>query len=248
MWENRDNAEIMEEIWNKLYPLREKTKNYSELDWQKHTNPVTGKFQDSNELFMCGIVIRKNKKWIAELHIQWMPWINNFSISSLIRNHRPKNISGEYLEKNYVDNDPVKNLELLFLQFEKYVNQLTNIIDEGKDLKKNLPKDWYGENVFQGLKKLFINDPIGSLKFISKIIFYPILFIFIIWVIFFSDAFQENRSKFLKIFSNKKEIGEIQKLKEENLEIPNLNPEKEKEFMVPSIEEILEKNEKIEIN
>ena len=51
-----------------------------------------------------------------------------------------------------------------------------------------------------------------------------------------------------QIFSNKKEIREIQKLKEENLEIPNLNPEKEKEFMVPSIEEILEKNEKIEIN
>ena len=205
MWGNRDNAEIMEEIWNKLYPLREKTKKYSELDWQKHTNPVTGKFQDSNELFMCGIVIRKNKKWIAEIHIQWMPWINNFAISSLIRNHRPKNISGEDLEKNYVEDDPVKNLELLFLQFEKHVNQLTSIIDEGKDLKKNFPKEWYGENVFQGLKEAFINDPIGSLKFISKIIFYPIIFIYIIWVIFFSDVFQENRDKFLKVFSSKEQ-------------------------------------------
>ena len=205
MWENRDNAEIMEEIWNKLHPLREKTKKYSEIEWQKYTNPVTGEFQDSNELFMVGIIIRKNKKRIAEIYIQWMQWINNFKILSLIKFYRPKNISGEDLEKNYVENDPVNNLELLFLQFEKHVSQLTIILDEGKDLKKNLPKDWYGENVFQGLKKLFINDPIGGLKFISKIIFYPIFFIFFIWGIFFSDIFQENRDKFLKVFSSKEQ-------------------------------------------
>lgn len=205
MWENRDNAEIMEEIWNKFYPIRQQTEKYSEIEWQKHTNPISGKFQDSNELFMVGIIIRKNKKRIAEIYIQWMPWINNFKILSLIKNHKPKNISGEDLENNFVEDDPINNLKLLFLQFDNHITQLTSIIDEGKDFKKNLPKDWYGENVFQGLKKLFINDPIGSLKFISKIIFYPIFFIFFIWGIFFSDIFQENRDKFLKVFSSKEQ-------------------------------------------
>ena len=70
MWENRDNAEIMEEIWNKFYPIRQQTEKYSEIEWQKHTNPISGKFQDSNELFMVGIIIRKNKKRIAEIYIQ----------------------------------------------------------------------------------------------------------------------------------------------------------------------------------
>ena len=237
MWKDRDKAEVMEEIWNKLYLLREKTKKYSELEWQKHTNPVTGKFLDSIEGFMCGIIIRTNKKVIAELHILWMPWINSFEISSMIKNHKSKNISGEDLKNNFVEDDPVKNLKLLFLQFEKHINQLISIIDEGKDLKKNLPTEWYGENVYQQLIEAFKKDPAKSLKFIFRIIFsiisWVIILVFLVWGIFFSDATQELRDKFWKVFESKEELKEIYLPVDPSKELPPrpLNDEELKKLL-----------------
>ena len=57
--------------------------------------------------------------------------------------------------------------------------------------------------------------------FIIRIIFYPIFFIFIIWVIFFSNVFQENRDKFLKVFSSKEQEIHRQYMPEELSDNPD---------------------------
>ena len=43
-----NNHEIMEEIWNETSIFREQTEDYKDIVWQKHTNPFTGEFLETN--------------------------------------------------------------------------------------------------------------------------------------------------------------------------------------------------------
>ena len=173
-----NNHEIMEEIWNETSIFREQTEDYKDIVWQKHTNPFTGEFLETNELFMMGIILYQKKKRLAEFHITWDKENNTSRLFCMKKGHKEKEIS----LRQDLSSNPRNNIKKTMSDLGNIVCQLKKMLDNG-NIKDEFPKEWEGKSM--SIMSFIYEQITIHPKNTFKIIFYQFLIILILVLVLF---------------------------------------------------------------